>query len=115
MKIRNNTQSTLIAENCRMADNFRSRLVGLLDRSEITPGDALVITPCQQIHMFFMKFPIDVIFVDRSENVVGLVENIQPFAMSAIVRNSYRAIEVPVGTIAQTHTCMGDTIQFLIS
>lgn len=98
-----------------MAEDFKTRLVGLLGRSQIQPGEALVITPCQQIHMFFMKFPIDVIFVDRSETVVGLVENIQPFAISPIVRNSYRAIEVPVGTIAQTRTCMGDSIQFFIT
>lgn len=115
MRIQNNTQQTTISDKCRMAEDFKTRLIGLLDRSEIHPGEALVITPCQQIHMFFMKFPIDVIFVDRSDTVVGLVENIQPFGLSSIIRNSYRAIEVPVGTIAQTRTCMGDSIQFFIT
>lgn len=115
MRIQNKTQQTVLSDNCRMAEDFRTRLIGLLDRSEIQPGEALVITPCQQIHMFFMKFPIDVIFVDRTDTVVGLVENIQPFALSPIIRNSYRAIEVPVGTITQTRTCMGDSIQFFIT
>lgn len=115
MKILNSTQNTIIADNGRMADNFMARLVGLLNQSQIVPGEALVISPCQQIHMFFMKFSIDVIFVNNSDIVVGLVENIQPFAMSPIIRNSYRAIEVPSGTISQSRTCMGDAIQFLIS
>jgi uncharacterized membrane protein (UPF0127 family) len=114
VRIFNSTQTTIIADNGRLADDFKTRLVGLLNRSQITQGEALVISPCQQIHMFFMKFSIDVIFVDRSDMVVGLVENIKPFAMSPIFKNSHRAIELPAGTIAQSHTCMGDAIQFLI-
>lgn len=112
MKILNHTQNSLIADKVRVADKFVSRLVGLLDRKEIYPGEALIITNCQQIHMFFMKFPIDVIFIDRSDIVVGLVENISPFSMSPIFLQSHRAIELPAGAISQSRTSLGDIIQF---
>lgn len=95
-----------------MADSFFSRLVGLLDRKEILPGEALIITHCQQIHMFFMKFPIDVIFVDRSDIVVGLVENISPFSMSPMFLQAHRAIELPAGAISYSRTSLGDIVQF---
>lgn len=112
MKVLNHTQNFLVADKVRVADSFLSRLVGLLDRKEILPGEALIITNCQQIHMFFMKFPIDVIFVDRSDIVVGLVENIQPFSMSPIFLQAQRAIELPPGAIAYSRTSLGDILQF---
>lgn len=112
MRILNHTQNTVLADKVRFANNFISRLVGLLDRKEIFPGEALVITSCQQIHMFFMKFPIDVIFVDQGDIIVGLVENIAPFAMSPIYLQADRAIELPPGAIAQSRTSLGDIIQF---
>ena len=115
MKILNHTQNYLFADKARLADSFRSRLVGLLDRKEIVPGEALVITHCQQVHMFFMKFAIDVIFIDRAEVVVGLVENIKPFSMSPIFLKAHRAIELPAGTISHSRTSLGDSIQFLSS
>jgi uncharacterized membrane protein (UPF0127 family) len=115
LKILNQTQGAVLADNGRMADTFLSRLVGLLNKTQISPGEALVIMPCHQIHMFFMRFPIDVIFVDNSNLVVGLVENIQPFAMSSMFKHSHRAIELPVGIIAQSRTCLGDSIQFISS
>lgn len=112
MRIINHTQNSLIADQVRIADNFLSRLVGLLDRKEIQAGEALIITNCQQIHMFFMKFSIDVIFIDQRNIVVGLVENIAPFAMSPIFFQAHRSIELPPGAIAQTRTSLGDAIQF---
>lgn len=113
MKILNHTQNTTLAHNAQMADGFISRMVGLLNRRDLSQGEALVITRCQQIHMFFMRFAIDVVFVDPKNCVVGLVENIKPFAMSRMYWQADRAVELPSGTIAQTQTSLGDHIQFL--
>ena len=115
MKIVNQTQSSILADSARIADTFFLRLVGLLNQAQISPGEALVITPCHQIHMFFMKFAIDVIFVNQTDHVVGLVENIQPFSLSPIFKEAHRSIELPVGTIAQSRTSIGDTIRILTS
>ena len=113
MKILNHTRNAILATNAQLADTFISRSVGLLKHKHLASGEGLVITRCQQIHMFFMRFAIDVAFVDRSGKVVGLVNTIKPGQMSAMYWRANRAIELPSGTIAQTKTALGDEIQFI--
>jgi uncharacterized protein len=112
LKILNQTRNTTLAVNARLADTFLSRLVGLLNRSGLPQEEALVITRCQQIHMFFMRFAIDAVFVDRAGLVVGLTEKIQPWQLSAIFWKADRVIELPPGVIAQSQTVLGDRIEF---
>ena len=113
MKIFNLTRKTLIAENAQIADTFSSRMIGLLNRESLGPEEALVITECQSIHMVFMKFPIDVIFVDGSNQVVGLVKEIKPFCFSPIFFKASKAIELPVQSIEKSQTQFGDSLQIL--
>ena len=113
MKIFNLTRKTLIAENAQIADTFSSRMIGLLNRESLGPEEALVITGCQSIHMVFMKFPIDVIFVDGSNQVVGLVKEIKPFCFSPIFFKASAAIELPVQSIEKSQTQFGDFLQTL--
>jgi uncharacterized membrane protein (UPF0127 family) len=77
VRITNQTKNTLIAERAQLADTVVSRLVGLLNRVSLSQEEGLVITECRQIHMFFMRFAIDVIFVNKDNEV--LVRNIKPF------------------------------------
>ena len=111
MRVFNVTQNTLIADNARLADTFISRLVGLLNRSSLDIQEALIITRCQSIHMLFMRFSIDVIFLDRNFVVVGLVPNIKPFLLSPLFLNAYYAVEAPVGTITASRSCLGDQLK----
>jgi uncharacterized membrane protein (UPF0127 family) len=85
---------------------------GLLGSEEIVAGEALVITKCQSIHMFFMRFAIDAIFVDNQDRVVGLVENIKPFYLSPIFFRSKYVIELKAGTIAATKTSLQDQLEW---
>ena len=62
--------------------------------------------------MFFMKFPIDVVFADSDKKVVGLVKNIKPFYLSPIFLKGYYAVELAVGTIDKTKTAVGDKINW---
>jgi hypothetical protein len=86
-------------------------MIGLLNRKVLLPDEALIITRCQSIHMFFMRFAIDAVFVDKKDFVVGIVKNIKPFRLSPIFFNSSYVIEVPEGTIVQTGTSVGDKIR----
>ena len=113
MKIFNLTRKTIIAENAQIADTFLSRVIGLLNRGSLNPLEALVITGCRSIHMVFMKFPIDVIFVDGSNQVVGLVKEIKPFCFSPIFFKASKAIELPVQSIEKSQTQFGDSLQIL--
>ena len=85
---------------------------GLLGRGEFPTGEALIITQCQSIHMFFMKFPIDVIFCDDENRVVGLCQEIKPFCLSPIFFKACCAIELPSGMIAASKTQIGDYIKW---
>jgi len=108
--ISNTTRKTTIATIVTIAQNPRERMKGLLGRDDLAPGECLVITNCQSIHMFFMKFPLDVIFCDRHHEVVGLCENIKPFFLSPVFFKASYAIELPVGSIQTSATRIGDKI-----
>ena len=110
MKILNYTKNTILAKEARLADTFVSRMIGLLDRPNISKGEALVITQCQSIHMFFMRFAIDVVFANKDNQIVGLVENIQPFRLSPIFFKASYAIELAPGVIVDSKTAIGDRI-----
>lgn len=110
MSIVNETRGSVIAGQVTVANTFLSRFVGLLNRNSLSGGEALIITGCTSIHMFFMKFPIDAVFVDRAYRVVGLAEHIKPFQLSKIFWNANFVIELPAGTIRTSQTRIGDTL-----
>lgn len=112
MKIINTSQKTTICQNATIADTIVSRLVGLLDRKELVEDEGLVITHCRSIHMFFMRFAIDVIFIDKNSRVVGLVKGIKPFRISPYFFKASSAIEVLPGAIERSQTEVGDIINF---
>lgn len=99
-------------ENLEVADTSWSRMKGLLGRKSLAKDAGLLITKCNSIHMFFMKFALDVIFLDSTNKVVGLVKNIPPFALSPIFWNANKAIELAAGIIENTETKIGDRFSF---
>jgi len=113
MQILNKTKNTLISSNVTIADTFISRMIGLLNRKSLAEQEALIITKCNSIHMFFMKFPIDVLFVDKNNIVVGLLENIKPFHLSPIFFKSSYVIELPVEQIETSSSALGDVIEIV--
>ena len=110
MKVLNQTKNTTLVADATLADSFFSRMKGLLGRNSLPENEGLIITHCNSIHMFFMRFAIDVVFIDGDDTVVGIVENIPPFRLSRIFWKAKCAIEVPVGTIEKTQTGVGDKI-----
>ena len=110
MQILNQTQNTILAKTAVIADTMASRFVGLLRHHSLLEGEGMVITQCNSIHMFFMRFSIDVVFVDRNKIVVGLVRDIKPFRMSAYYWRSDCAVELPLGQIDRTKTALGDKL-----
>lgn len=96
-----------------MADNFFSRMKGLLGTRELPEGEGLLLKPCNSIHMFGMKYAIDAIFLSRDLEVVGLVESIQPGKISGYFKRAYMCLELPAGTIAKTGSQIGDRLDSL--
>lgn len=62
--------------------------------------------------MWFMRFPIDAVWVDRSRRVVGTRERLRPWLLAASVRGAAEVIELPAGTVARTGTQAGDELQY---
>ena len=112
-KITNLTRNTLLADRAELANTPWKRMKGLLGRRAFEPGQALIIRPCNSIHTFFMRFPIDVLFLDRQNRVLGLYQGISPFRFSRIFWHAQTAIELPAGTLSQTNTQPDDIIQLI--
>ena len=110
MKILNQTRGTVLAERADVARSFWSRLMGLMGRRELPNGGGLVIQPNGSIHTFWMRFPIDVVFVDRANVVVGLQEAMPPNRPYAGARRAHKTLELPVGVIKHSGTVRGDQI-----
>ena len=109
MQIKNLTKNTILAEQVRVADTFFSRLKGLLGSSGLPAGAALVIRPCNSVHTFGMRYPIDVIFVDAAHRVVKTVAAMGPGRMAACRAGRY-TVELPAGTMAKDGTAAGDLL-----
>ncbi len=112
MKIINLTNNAVLADRARVADTFWTRLVGLLNRKSLEKGEALILKPCSSIHTFFMRFSIDVLFLDKKGKVIGLFSVFRSFRVSPVYFGVYLAIELPAGTLQLTQTKLGDSIKF---
>ena len=108
MKITNKTKGIALAENAAVAGTPLARMIGLLGRRKFEEGEALIIKPCNSIHTFFMRFPIDTVFVDSHNIVTKTICNMRPFRISGIYFNALFTIELPAGTLEKTSTQTGD-------
>lgn len=111
MKVINQTKSIILAGNVIMANSFLTRLKGLLVTPYLPAGWCLVLKPCRSVHTMFMRFNIDIIFVDRHNTIVSAINNMSPFRFSSYIHNSYLTIEFPAGTLKSTCTTPGDIIK----
>lgn len=107
----NVTKGVALASELEIAKSFAARSQGLLGRSGLKPDTGLLIDPCSSIHMWCMRFAIDVVFLDKKNRVVGLKRNVKPWGMAWSWRGT-KTIELPVGVIASTRTQLGDIIAF---
>ncbi|MEO7908297.1 MAG: DUF192 domain-containing protein [Roseiflexaceae bacterium] len=113
IEITNQTRDCVLAARAELARSFWARGRGLMGRASLPDSYALIIFPESSIHTFFMRVPIDVLFIDRSDKVVGLREAMppsRPFAGVAPWRGRY-VIEMPAGVIAATGTMLGDQMR----
>lgn len=110
LRIENETRGTVIAERCRVASSAVDRSVGLLRTPEVLPGEGLFIERSPSIHMFFMRYPIDVVFVDRQLRVTKVVSRLKPWRIVAWARGARDCIELRAGALEGTGTVKGDQL-----
>ena len=111
MKAALTTSGKELATDVTVAASFTSRLRGLLGRSSLPVGQGLLIRPCKGIHTFFMKFPIDAVFLDRDNRIVALFHSLPPNRMTCIHLKTLSVLELPSGTL-DSDVSVGDGIEF---
>jgi uncharacterized membrane protein (UPF0127 family) len=113
MRAINRTRNNCLAETVRVADSHRSRLVGLMGAcvESFPPGNGLLITPCQGIHSFFMRFPIDALYLNSAGQVVHAVGGLKPWRIGPFKWLTASVLELPAGTIERSGTERGDNIE----
>jgi uncharacterized protein len=99
----------------RMADSWPARLRGMLARPAPGPGEGLLLTPCSSVHMYGMRFALDVAFLDESGAVVALYPSLAPGSRTSWHRNAAHALELPSGTLQRSGTNLGDVLVWTAS
>lgn len=113
MKIVNKTKGTILADNSIIAHSLLKRTIGLLNRKCLKAGEALIISPGNSIHTFFMRFAIDVVFINKNNKVIKTISCLRPFRLSQVYWLSSKVIELPAGIISSTHTQEGDLLSLI--
>jgi uncharacterized membrane protein (UPF0127 family) len=119
LRARNATRGTVVAESLEVAESFGGRFMGLMGRGELPVGAGLWLRPASSIHMLFMRFPIDAVFLskpdaDGGRRVVAVRPALRPWTGVAWwARGADGCLEVPAGTAAASGTTVGDVIQLL--
>lgn len=112
LRVTNTTRGRILADRAREASSFVQRFVGLMGRRELPVGEGLLIAPCDGIHMFFMRFPIDAVFLDGDGVVVRVYAALAPWRVTAIVRTARSVLELPAGVVTASGTQAGDRLVF---
>lgn len=107
----NVTTGQVIAQRVKIAQDFKSRSAGLLNRSSLDEDEALLIKPCNAIHTFFMKFPIDIAFLDKKGKVVKTRENLCKNRLCSCIFHGYMVLEMKAMKLSKTSLNLGDLIK----
>ena len=107
--MRNQTRNTVLADAVELADTSEKRRVGLLKHTRLEPGTGLWIVPCESVHTFFMKFPIDLVYIDRKRKVRKVRHAVPAWRLSACL-TAHSILELPAGTAEKSGTLAGDEL-----
>jgi len=111
LRVHNQSRDTTLADRALIADNSKTRKTGLLKHDRLESGEGLWITPCEGIHTVGMKFPIDVLFLDKKRKVVKIRAAMPRWRMAASLF-AHSVLELPSGTAQATQTTSGDQLEF---
>lgn len=111
-RVTNVTRGKILADRAELAKTFYSRFMGLMGVKSLGFGEGLHIDPCNSIHTFFMRIPIDALFLDKEGKIVRLLPSMVPWRVSSIYSRARSVLELPAGTAAASGTVEGDVLSF---
>jgi uncharacterized protein len=100
---------TVVCAQCVIADRMFKRMRGLLGRTHLDEGTGILLEPAPSVHTLFMRFAIDVVFLDRERRIVGISHTLQPWRFAG-ARRARAALELPAGTAERHGLGIGDVL-----
>jgi uncharacterized membrane protein (UPF0127 family) len=100
---------TIVCERCVLADTALARMKGLLGRRALPSGEGIWLKPASSVHMAFMRFAIDAVFLDRDGRVVKIAEDLRPWRMAGS-RGAKSVVELPAGEAKRRGLTTGDRL-----
>ncbi|NOK14266.1 DUF192 domain-containing protein [Corallococcus exercitus] len=111
-RVTNETRQRLLADRAERAESFVQRFQGLMGRASLPMGGGMHIEPCNSIHTFFMRIPIDVAFLDAEGRIVKQLSAMPPWRTSSIYFKARSVLELPAGVLGASGTQEGDRLVF---
>lgn len=108
----NETKNQEVVYHVEVAETFFQRFKGLMLRKSMNCNEGLILLRCSSIHTWFMRFAIDVVFLDINHRVISMKEKIKPWRMVGFIKNAYITVELPEGSIREKQIDEGDILIF---
>ena len=115
LQVRNGSRGTTLGGRILWADGMLTRMRGFLMRPEPQDGEGLLLSPCRGVHMYGMRFPLDVLFLDRGGTVLSAFDQLAPGERTPLQRGARHALELPAGTLKRSGTRVGDQIEWSVT
>lgn len=112
VQVMNETRRVVLGDRVQLADTILSRSLGFLLKPAPSDGEGLLLSPCKGVHMYGMRFPLDVIMVDHSGVVVAVHERLPAWSRTPVYRSAHYALELPAGSVASSRTRVGDRLSW---
>jgi uncharacterized protein len=100
---------SIVCERCLLAETALTRMRGLLGRRELPSGEGILLKPASSVHMAFMRFPIDAVFLDRDLRVVKVASDLRPWRVAGS-RGAKAVLELPAGEAKRRGLTAGDRL-----
>ncbi len=101
-----------LSRNMRVANSFLERMLGLMFKNQKESIDGMLIRPCQSIHTFFMRFPLTVIFLNKQNKIIKIIQKIKPWRMTGFYFKAFQVLEIPSDQY-QVNLEVGDELEVL--
>jgi uncharacterized membrane protein (UPF0127 family) len=111
VRVENLTRGEALVTAGQVADNYWTRMRGLIGHAPLVEEEGMLIVPCSSVHTHFMSFPIDVLYVDKAQKIVAIDHDMAPWRFGRIRRGVHFVIELRAGTASRTGTDVGDQLQ----
>lgn len=111
LQLINKTKKIVIVEKLFIANSFWPRMKGLMGKKDLAEDEGLLLVPCNSVHSMFMRFPIDLLFLDRELKIIRIIERFKPWKATPIFRDCYQVVELRSGIVVKKGVSIKDELE----